>query len=139
MYSVFSEKLFEFYREIKGTSAKVFDFPLKHTVETIRDNLTYTSAAFTTNTNVLENEVESTVEMIMKDKELANLIYWVNNKILKEIDKIKDSTMDVRLRIATAMLNKIPMNQLTSIIMHDNFVKNIRDLKRDLMLEELPF
>lgn len=137
MYSVFSKKLFEFRDIVEGSSLGYRS--LADTIDVLKDKLTYTTAVFTVNSNVLENEAEDAIELIHSNRELKNVILWINKKILKEIKNISLATLDVRLRIATGMLNKVDIKPIVSVIMHDNFVRNLRALYFDLKMEDLPF
>lgn len=137
MYSVFSKKLFEFRDIVEGSPLGFRN--LADTIDVLKDKLTYTTAAFTVNSNVLENEAEDIIELIHSNRELKDVILWVNKKILKEIKDISLATLDVRLRIATGMLNKVEIKPIMSIIIHDNFVNNLRTLYFDLKMENLPF
>ena len=82
-------------------------------------------------------------EYLLQYKDLANVIYWINKSILTQLDILESKTLEVRLRIATSMLNKViqenNINKLVGVIIHDNFTKNLRQLYFDLKMDELPF
>lgn len=72
------------------------------------------------------------------DKEVLNLINWVNVNIVIKLGKIDFTTLNVLLRIATGMLNKIKiLTHEEKIILHSNMIKNIKE--EYFLTQELPF
>lgn len=68
---------------------------------------------------------------------IRKLEAWIDNKIL--IPTISPQTVQVRLRIATNMLNSMEIDKRLAMEMHYGFVTNIKGLFLDLLNEELPF
>ena len=74
-----------------------------------------------------------------------SILSWVNRKILFELPKVKNNKdaqwIDVRLRIATNMLNKHE-NILTKdicICYHQRLTSRIRQILSEIYTEDLPF
>jgi hypothetical protein len=68
---------------------------------------------------------------------------WVNKNILLQLTKDTYITTNVKIRIATSMINKLVMQEKFSrdcgLLAHDILVSNIRELRGILDIEELPF
>lgn len=71
--------------------------------------------------------------------QLRKLIEWVNYNIVRTIDIDTLSTINVKLRIATCMLNKIDMDKIHKIEIHSNLTRNIRNEYFAIIESELPF
>ena len=142
MYSVFSNKLFEVSKMLNCCPEQE-NVKLTHIYKNVKNRLLYTSISVSTNSNVLEINEERLYEYILQHKDLQNVIYWINKSILTQLNTLESKTLEVRLRIATSMLNKAIQNNnikpIVGIIMHDNFVKNLKELYFDLQTDELPF
>ena len=71
------------------------------------------------------------------------VVVWVNKNILLQLTKDNYITTNVKIRIATSMINKCLMQEKLSkdfgIIAHDILVSNIKELQSVLRDEELPF
>lgn len=63
---------------------------------------------------------------------------WITNKIVLQ-PSLSPKTVEVRLRIATNMLNSLDIDKRLATEMHYGFVTNIKGLFLDLLNEELPF
>ena len=111
--------------------------------KSIKDKLLYSSVTVTTQNCFLEIDEERLYEYILQYRDLYNLICWINEHILTQLDTLESKTLEVRLRIATSMLNKViysnELNTLIGVIIHDSFVKNLKQLYFDLATDELPF
>lgn len=140
-YHVFSDKIIDtaeklgYYQEEEfGRLTTAFNFT--------KGNLLHTTMVVTTNSSFLEVDKEVMYDYILKDSVQA-VIQWINKNILCVLTDLESKTLEVRLRIATSMLNKAieqeNINRLVGIIMHDNFVVNLRELYFDLNVDELPF
>lgn len=70
-------------------------------------------------------------------------LIWINKRILYQIPVAQKATIDVRLRIATSMLNNIEKNgylpKEICILYHQRLVENVRKLQNLVYLEDLPF
>ena len=80
------------------------------------------------------------------NKEVHNLILWIEKNIIINLGTIFDNnygfdyrTVNVYLRIATGMLNKINIPKEIKIMYHDNMVNNIHREIQLIADEELPF
>lgn len=71
--------------------------------------------------------------------QLRQLIGWINYNIVRTIDIDTLKTINVKLRIATGMLNKIDLDQISKIEIHSNLVRNIREEYFAIETSELPF
>lgn len=80
---------------------------------------------------------------IWRNKDLSNIVVWINKKITLTLGLSDYRTIGVRLRIATGMLNKLVAEGKLSkdfcIRMHDNFVKTINSEISAINTEDLPF
>lgn len=69
------------------------------------------------------------------------VLRWINRKILFPLPHLDYRTVDVRIRIATGMLNKlegiIPKDVL--IAYHMRLTTRVREIRRELWTEDLPF
>ena len=77
---------------------------------------------------------------IMRNHELIVWLKWVNQNICQQITADTYTTTDVKVRIATGMLNKIKsLTDMEGIQVHKNLVDNLKQLRIDIELEQLPF
>lgn len=74
---------------------------------------------------------------------LRAVVVWINKNILLQLTKDTYITTEVKIRIATGMINKLvaqeKLNKDYGMVAHDILVANIRELQNDMMDEELPF
>lgn len=77
--------------------------------------------------------------MWILNTELRKLLCWINYNIIRNIDIDSLDTINVKLRIATCMLNKIDIDDVYKIEIHYNLVKNVREEYYNIQLSELPF
>lgn len=77
---------------------------------------------------------------IMPHHEALMWLYWVNENISLQMINTHYKTIDVKVRIATSMLNKLScFSDYEKIRIHDNLVRNVRIEQEVLMEESLPF
>lgn len=69
---------------------------------------------------------------------IRKLEAWITNNIVLQ-PSLSPQTVEVRLRIATNMLNSMEIDKRIAMEMHYGFVTNIKGLFLDLLNEELPF
>jgi hypothetical protein len=142
MSHVFSDKIIEVSKTLNCYPEEEFA-RLTNAYRNVRRHLLYTSTVVVVNSNILEIDEEKMYEIILGNREIQDIIYWINKNILTQLDTLESKTLEVRLRIATSMLNKViqnyGMNSLIGIIIHDNFVKNLKELYYDLNMDQLPF
>lgn len=81
--------------------------------------------------------------IIHQNEESINWLHWVNEKITLNIGKECYTTLDVRVRIATSMLNKLVDKELIrledAILIHLNLTENLRMETWIVITEDLPF
>lgn len=76
----------------------------------------------------------------MRNHEMIVWLRWVNSNICQRFYVDDWKTMDVKLRIATGMLNKLTsLTDEEKIRIHCNLTTNVKKAKIDVELEELPF
>lgn len=95
------------------------------------------------------NELESLNDVIEEARyktcfeKIRKLSKWITKNIILEIQKDNMQTMNVKIRIAVDMMNKIENEEFISkqiaLVYFNNIVTNVRQLKIDLDLEDLPF
>lgn len=80
------------------------------------------------------------IKTIMPNPDVIGWVMWVNKNICQNLKTDYYKTTDVKLRIATGMLNNIQsLTDLEKIQIHSNLVRNVR-LEIGLIQEEtLPF
>jgi hypothetical protein len=83
---------------------------------------------------------EGEIQYLMwENTEFRKLVNWVNKKITLEIGKADYRTIDVRLRIATGMLNNLNLPKNLNVKIHRQLVFNVRKELGLLNTEDLPF
>lgn len=77
------------------------------------------------------------------NKDLKNIISWINKKIILKLDIHDYRTIGVRLRIATGMLNKLvhegKLSRDVGIKVHDTLVFNLNREISAINTQDLPF
>lgn len=77
------------------------------------------------------------------NKNLRKVENWIVKNIFLQLNDLHPKTKDVRIRIATSMLNNlVNNNQLEkelSVYIHEAFVDNLSKVWFDLEVESLPF
>lgn len=77
---------------------------------------------------------------VMSKPDVCDWIRWVNVNICHKLKKDSFTTTDVKLRIATGMLNKIvSLSDKQKIRIHLNLTNNVHNEVWRLMDEILPF
>ena len=88
------------------------------------------------------NDKLYTYELIT-NKALIRTLNWINKNILLSIHKDHYKSIDVKLRIAVGMINKlVKENKLKKeygILAGNILISNVREVHRTLIIEELPF
>lgn len=87
----------------------------------------------------IEEEDFDVIYTICTNKDLRNLLNWVNESIVLNIGIMDNCTIGVRLRIFTSMLNKIQIQKNISIKIHQNVTSNVNREMSDIVTEDLPF
>jgi hypothetical protein len=93
------------------------------------------------NSELDEDEI---IYQMWNNADFRKVIQWINKKITLEISKEIDyRTIDVRLRIATNMLNKLvyesKLDSHINIKVHQNLVTNVKNELGLINTEDLPF
>ena len=76
---------------------------------------------------------------IWENSDLQRVCKWAMKKIVLEIGKATYETIDVRLRIFSNMLDKVPISNLLRIQLQTTFVQNVRWEMSNINVEDLPF
>lgn len=77
---------------------------------------------------------------IMRKHDVIVWLRWINSNICQRFYVDDWKTMDVKLRIATGMLNKLTsLTDEEKIKIHCNLTTNVKKAKIDVELESLPF
>ena len=77
---------------------------------------------------------------IMRKHDVIVWLRWINKNICQQLDVDTYKSTDVKLRIATGMLNKIvSLTDEEKIQIHCNLTKNIKKASIDIQLSKLPF
>lgn len=71
--------------------------------------------------------------------EFRKWINWVNRKITLELGKEDYRTIDVRIRIATGMFNKLNLPKKIAFKVHFNLTDNLKREMSAINTEDLPF
>ena len=71
--------------------------------------------------------------------ELQKVCEWAMKKIVLELGKATYETIDVRMRIFSNMLDKIPISSSLRIQLQTTFVQNVRREMSNINVENLPF
>lgn len=80
------------------------------------------------------------IETVMPNADVIKWIMWVNINICEKLETDWYKTTDVKLRIATGMLNNIQsLTDLEKIQIHSNLVRNVRLEIGRIQEERLPF
>lgn len=93
-----------------------------------------------------ENEIvdKAIFNRICADYNLGKIEKWAtNNILLQDAKDWKQKTKNVKMRIVAGMLNKLEnsghITHDENTYMFNNIVNNMRDLRSDILDEELPF
>ena len=143
-YGVFSKHLLERHKLIQQARLR------RKVTEDEQLNIIITQDCLTDDIGVFkcpsnpESYIDKDITYYIAAKpEMRNILHWVNNNIVSKIINCSYSTIYVKIRIATSMLNKLVdsnvISKQDSIYIHFNMVQNLLDLKRDTIDDDLPF
>lgn len=80
---------------------------------------------------------------VWRKPRVHDILVWINKKIVLELGQLDYRAIDVRIRIATNMLNKLEREGYISknfnIDVHDRFIMNVRREISAINTEDLPF
>ena len=80
---------------------------------------------------------------VWRNSRLHDILVWINTKITLELGKLDYRAIDVRLRIATNMLNKLVnegfLSKDLNMRIHYMLVTNVRQEMSAINVEDLPF
>lgn len=90
-----------------------------------------------------EDEDYKIINAVWSNKELHNIIRWINRKITLIIGIADYRTIDVRMRIAVNMMDKLVssggIDKRLNLIMFGNLISNVRQELGLINTEDLPF
>lgn len=143
-YGVFSKHLLERHKLIQQAKLR------RKVTEDEQLNIIITQDCLTDDNGVFkcssdpENHIDKDIMYCIATKpEIRNVLHWINNNIVSKIIDYSYSTIYVKIRIATSMLNKLVdanvISKQDNMYIHFNMVRNLLDLKRDTIDDDLPF
>lgn len=71
--------------------------------------------------------------------QLTKWLNWVNKNIVLELGGQTYKTIDVRLRIAISMLDKIPLRHIDRLSVFCMLTENVQNEMNKIAIEDLPF
>lgn len=90
-----------------------------------------------------EDEDYKIINAVWSNKELHNIIRWINQKITLIMGIADYRTIDVRMRIAINMMDKLvssgDIDKRLNLIMFGNLISNVRQELGLINTEDLPF
>lgn len=90
-----------------------------------------------------EDEDYKIINAVWSNKELHNIIRWINRKITLIMGIADYRTIDVRMRIAVNMMDKLvssgDIDKRLNLIMFGNLISNVRQELGLINTEDLPF
>lgn len=77
------------------------------------------------------------------NKDLVNVIKWINKNILLQMTEDSCITTGVKTRIATGMINKLvwqnKLDKNYGVLAHNILVANVEEIRNKILDEDLPF
>lgn len=114
------------------------DFTYKYCV--LKNHHILTDSPLTMNEYFLEGNY---IYTCITNRHLMKIVEWINENIILTIDTDFYKSTDVKIRIATGMINKLvgqgKLDKDYGLIAHDILIANIVSIQNELSLEELPF
>ena len=90
-----------------------------------------------------EDEDYEIINAVWSNEDLHKIIQWINQKITLIIGIADYRTIDVRMRIATNMMDKLvdngSLSSTLSVVMFGNLISNVRQELGIINTEDLPF
>lgn len=90
-----------------------------------------------------EDEDYEIINAVWSNEDLHKIIRWINRKITLIIGIADYRTIDVRIRIATNMMDKLvdngSLSSTLSVVMFGNLISNVRQELGIINTEDLPF
>lgn len=90
-----------------------------------------------------EDEDYEIINAVWSNEDLHKIIQWINQKITLIIGIADYRTIDVRMRIATNMMDKLvdngSLSSTLSVVMFGNLISNVRQELGIINIENLPF
>jgi hypothetical protein len=84
-------------------------------------------------------DISEEQKLAIYNPEVTKVLNWVNSRIVINLSYLDYKTLDVLVRIATGMLNKLDIPSETKILFHNNMVGNLRREHSEIMNSQLPF
>ena len=155
MYSAFSTKLLETYRLIMCAKTRSkFSLPEEPITQTLQElcmkhgmkERPYVMMGPSMNSEELSQIDHEISYKIATSPALRKLLGWINKNIVEYYIMNGESslkTVNVRVRIATGMLNNLFMDEVIgewmARLIHENFTENLQQLQADIRNDGLPF
>lgn len=90
-----------------------------------------------------EDEDYEIINAVWSNEDLHKIIRWINREITLIIGIADYRTIDVRMRIATNMMDKLvdngSLSSTLSVVMFGNLISNVRQELGIINTEDLPF
>lgn len=138
MISIFSNYL----DPLKGESVQIFEKP-SDTYTQLRNAYNQGVTGILDNIRIISvGNDDDDYDIICEsfaNSEFRDWIRWVNRKITLELGKEDYRTIDVRIRIATGMFNKLNLPKKIAFKVHFNLTDNIKREMSAINTEDLPF
>lgn len=155
MYSAFSTKLLEAYRLIMCAKTRskflLTEVDLAQTLQELCmkygiKERPYVMMGPSMNSEELSQLDFEILYKICTNSKLRKLLNWINTNIVEYYIINGESslkTVNVRVRIATGMLNNLFMDEVIgewlARLIHENFTENLQQLQTDIRNDGLPF
>lgn len=84
-------------------------------------------------------DISNEEKIAIYNPEISSVLNWIKSRIIANLGIIEYKTLDVLIRIATGMLNKVNIPKETKILFHDNMVHNLKAEYYLILDSDLPF
>lgn len=138
MYCVFSKALLRHYAKLCGVIPTEEDYHYIKPSKLLQPKVNAVFMALIYSPHQTDEETDKLIGPA-SSWEMSMIQKWINVNIMQNIKRMSLSEFNVKLRIATCMMYKCPMRKESYSKLCNNFVSNIRDLRDDIVLEDLPF
>ena len=153
MYSVFSQLLVEHWKTVYKTTHRCKDVPteiIPEPYDILKDNPdnVYPQFMYCHVISTLDYIAEEASYVLCTNDKVRKINKWVHKNIVSKVIEDNLNTINVKIRIAVDMLNKLENEGVISkelnLFYFDNIVTNSRELYLDVMFGEedinkLPF
>lgn len=84
-------------------------------------------------------DISEEQKLCVYNEEVKTLLKWIKINIILKLDILDNTTLNVLIRIATGILNKINISDEIKQLFHTNMVKNLNREHFEIIAETLPF